>query len=131
MIHLYRHREATPCGKRAGCKASPWRHPGTRVAFDCTGSLDPADTNGVVIITQEQPINVIFALPEVSLDQVLTAIHQNNALPVEAWDRDNQNKLSDGTLLAVDNQLNTLTGTYRDEMVTPAAAKPPAGTVRP
>jgi multidrug efflux system membrane fusion protein len=70
-----------------------------------------ADTNGVVILTQDQPINVLFALPEVSLNQVLQAMRQNPSLAVQAWDRNNTQKLTDGTLLAIDNQLNTLTGT--------------------
>ncbi|HEY4072048.1 MAG TPA: MdtA/MuxA family multidrug efflux RND transporter periplasmic adaptor subunit [Herbaspirillum sp.] len=69
------------------------------------------DTNGVVIITQNQPINVLFSVPEVSLGQVLQAIGQNSSLAVEAWDRNNSKKLADGKLLAIDNQLNTLTGT--------------------
>lgn len=69
------------------------------------------DANGLVIITQNQPINVVFALPEVSLDKVLRAMRQNPALKVEAWDRNNLHKITDGTLLALDNQLNTLTGT--------------------
>jgi multidrug efflux system membrane fusion protein len=69
------------------------------------------DATGLVVITQNQPINVLFALPEVSLDQVLQAMRQNNALAVEAWDRDNRSKLSDGKLLAIDNQLNVATGT--------------------
>jgi multidrug efflux system membrane fusion protein len=70
-----------------------------------------SDTNGVVVITQNQPINVVFALPEVSLSQVLQAMGHDSALNVEAWDRDNRNKLADGSLLAIDNQLNTGTGT--------------------
>lgn len=69
------------------------------------------DTNGLVVITQNQPINVIFALPEISLSQVLQAISQDSALKVEAWDRDNRHKLADGSMLAIDNQLNTGTGT--------------------
>jgi multidrug efflux system membrane fusion protein len=69
------------------------------------------DTNGVVIITQDQPINVVFSLPEVNLDQVLQAMRETPALKVQAWDRNNARKLADGTLLAIDNQLNTLTGT--------------------
>ncbi|HEY4319255.1 MAG TPA: MdtA/MuxA family multidrug efflux RND transporter periplasmic adaptor subunit, partial [Herbaspirillum sp.] len=69
------------------------------------------DANGVVIITQNQPINVLFALPEVNLNQVLDAMRQNPTLKVEAWDRNNQHQLADGDLLAIDNQLNTLTGT--------------------
>lgn len=70
-----------------------------------------SDTNGIVIITQTQPINVVFAIPEVSLSQVLAAYQQNNAMGVESWDRDNRNKLADGNLLAIDNQLNVATGT--------------------
>jgi multidrug efflux system membrane fusion protein len=70
-----------------------------------------SDTNGVVIITQNQPINVIFSVPEVNLGQVLQAIGQSSSLGVEAWDRNNSKKLADGSLLAIDNQLNTLTGT--------------------
>lgn len=70
-----------------------------------------SDTNGVVVITQTQPINVLFSVPEVSLGAVLQASRANPGLTVEAWDRDNRNKLADGKLLAIDNQLNTSTGT--------------------
>ncbi|KUM03558.1 MdtA/MuxA family multidrug efflux RND transporter periplasmic adaptor subunit [Chromobacterium subtsugae] len=70
-----------------------------------------SDANGVVVITQTQPINVVFAIPEVSLSQVLQAAADNKQLKVEAWDRDNKHKLADGVLLAMDNQLNTSTGT--------------------
>jgi multidrug efflux system membrane fusion protein len=69
------------------------------------------DANGVVVITQNQPINVVFAVPEVSLDQVLHAMRDNPTLAVQAWDRNNLHKLTDGNLLAIDNQLNVLTGT--------------------
>lgn len=70
-----------------------------------------SDTNGIVTITQEQPINVVFAIPEIDLTQVLKARGANNSLAVEAWDRDNKNKLSTGSILAIDNQLSTDTGT--------------------
>ncbi|POA98178.1 multidrug transporter subunit MdtA [Chromobacterium sinusclupearum] len=70
-----------------------------------------SDANGLVTITQTQPINVVFAIPEVSLTSVLQAARDNRTLKVEAWDRDNKHKLADGTLLALDNQLNTGTGT--------------------
>lgn len=69
------------------------------------------DSNGVVVITQTQPINVVFAVPEASLGQVLQAAQGNKSLRVEAWDRDNRSKLADGRLLALDNQLSTSTGT--------------------
>jgi membrane fusion protein, multidrug efflux system len=71
-----------------------------------------SDSNGLVVITQTQPINVVFAIPEVSLSQVLTAARAaKGKLQVEAWDRDNRHKLADGELLAIDNQLSTSTGT--------------------
>ena len=69
------------------------------------------DTNGIVTITQDEPINVVFAVPEIDLTQVLKARATNPNLTVEAWDRDNKNKLSEGTILAIDNQLSTETGT--------------------
>ncbi len=70
-----------------------------------------SDSNGLVVITQTQPINLVFAVPEGSLDQVLQAKAAHPQLKVEAWDRDRSKKLADGTLLAIDNQLNTGTGT--------------------
>ncbi|SUX53716.1 MdtA/MuxA family multidrug efflux RND transporter periplasmic adaptor subunit [Chromobacterium vaccinii] len=70
-----------------------------------------SDANGLVTITQTQPINAVFAVPETSLASVLQAARADKALKVEAWDRDNRHKLADGKLLALDNQLNTSTGT--------------------
>jgi multidrug efflux system membrane fusion protein len=71
-----------------------------------------SDSNGVVVITQTQPINILFAIPETSLSQVLAANRAaKGKLQVEAWDRDNRHKLADGELLAIDNQLSTTTGT--------------------
>ena len=69
------------------------------------------DANGLVIITQIQPIDLVFAVPETSLSQVLQAKTKNSELQVEAWDRDRSSKLAEGKLLAIDNQLNTATGT--------------------
>jgi len=70
-----------------------------------------SDTSGLVVITQVQPINVVFAVPETSLGQVLQARTVTNQLKVTVWDRDNRNRLAEGTLLAIDNQLNPGTGT--------------------
>jgi membrane fusion protein, multidrug efflux system len=69
------------------------------------------DSTGLVIITQIQPIDLVFAIPEASLGQVLQAKAAASELKVEAWDRDRSNLLAEGTLLAIDNQLNTGTGT--------------------
>lgn len=71
-----------------------------------------SDSSGVVVITQTQPINVLFAIPETSLSQVLAAARAaKGKLQVQAWDRDNRHQLADGELLAIDNQLSTTTGT--------------------
>src|SRR5450830_1932783 len=77
--------------------------------------VDPGNivhASGVVVITQIDPINVVFSVPETSLTNVLTASRDaKGQLKVEVWDRDNQHKVADGMLLAIDNQLNTATGT--------------------
>ena len=78
---------------------------------DLGNIVHSSDTNGIVIITQVQPINVVFAIPEINLSQVLEAYGKDQRLKVEAWDRDNKAMLSEGYLLAIDNQLNTSTGT--------------------
>ncbi|MEA5098454.1 MAG: MdtA/MuxA family multidrug efflux RND transporter periplasmic adaptor subunit [Burkholderiaceae bacterium] len=79
---------------------------------DLGNIVHTTDANGIVVITQVQPINVVFAIPEVSLAQVLQAKSaQKQPLKVEAWDRDNRTKVADGQLMAVDNQLSTSTGT--------------------
>ncbi len=78
---------------------------------DLGNIVHATDTNGIVTITQEQPINVFFSIPEVDLTQLLQAYTGNPKLTVSAWDRENRNLLSEGTLLAIDNQLNTDTGT--------------------
>ncbi len=72
-----------------------------------------SDTTGIVVITQLQPITAIFTIPEDSLPQVLTQLHAGAHLPLQAWNRDKSQKLSDGTLLTVDNQIDPTTGTSR------------------
>lgn len=71
-----------------------------------------ADTNGLVTITQVRPITAVFSLPETALPAILrTEQATNGALRVEAWDQDSHSQLATGTLLAIDNQVNTATGT--------------------
>lgn len=79
--------------------------------IDLGNIVHASDTNGIVTITQEEPINVVFAIPEVDLSSILSAYHKNPQLTVEAWDRDNKQPIAVGQLLAIDNQLNTQTGT--------------------
>jgi multidrug efflux system membrane fusion protein len=65
----------------------------------------------LVVITQEQPITVVFTLAEDSLSSVLARMKQVHTLPVEAWDRAQTTKLAEGKLQSIDNQINTTTGT--------------------
>jgi len=71
------------------------------------------DTSGLVIITQVQPISVIFTLPQDQLPQVFDKLHKGAQLAVEAYDRDNTAKIASGKLLTIDNQIDTTTGTYK------------------
>jgi multidrug efflux system membrane fusion protein len=72
-----------------------------------------ADTGGLVIITQLQPITVIFTIPEDSIPTVLEQLRQGVRLPVEAYDREYRRKLAEGALLSIDNQVDPTTGTVR------------------
>lgn len=73
-----------------------------------------SDPNGLVVITQIQPIAVIFPIPEDSLRSVLKRWKQgDHQLPVEAYDRSGQTKLVTGRLLTMDNQIDPATGTNR------------------
>jgi membrane fusion protein, multidrug efflux system len=72
------------------------------------------DTNGLLIITEIQPIAVIFTLPQDQLPQVFDKLRKGSAnLPVEAFDRDNTAKIASGKLLTIDNQIDVTTGTYK------------------
>jgi multidrug efflux system membrane fusion protein len=71
-----------------------------------------ADPNGLVVITQLQPIAVLFTLPEDSLQEVVQHMNREE-LMVEAYSRDEQTKLATGKLVTIDNQIDTTTGTVR------------------
>jgi membrane fusion protein, multidrug efflux system len=66
-----------------------------------------------VVITQLQPITVIFPIPEDSLPPVLNKLKAGERLPVDAYDREQRQKLATGHLLTVDNQIDPTTGTVR------------------
>lgn len=75
-----------------------------------------SDPNGLVVITQVQPIAALFTLPEDSLQDVIK--HMEKAeLTVEAYSRDNQTKLATGKLVTIDNQIDPTTGTARFKAV--------------
>ncbi len=78
-----------------------------------------SDPNGLVVITQLQPITVIFPIPEDSLPQVLSRLKTGERLPVEVYDRDMREKLAMGSLLTADNQIDPTTGTVRLKAIFP------------
>jgi len=78
-----------------------------------------SDPNGLVVITQLQPIAVIFPIPEDSLPQVLTKLKAGEHLSVEAYDREMRQKLAVGSLLTADNQIDPSTGTVRLKAIFP------------
>ena len=71
------------------------------------------DTNGIVTITQLDPITVVSAVPEVAVPALLKRIREGGDVPVEAWDSGLKNLLVKGRLLSTDNQIDTSTGTLK------------------
>jgi multidrug efflux system membrane fusion protein len=71
------------------------------------------DTTGIIVITELDPIAVLFTLPEDSLQQVLARLRGGATLSVEAWDRDLKTHITNGKLLTVDNRIDPTTGTVR------------------
>jgi multidrug efflux system membrane fusion protein len=81
---------------------------------DVGNIVHAADTTGLLVITQLQPISVIFTLPQDQLPQVMSKLHGGGPqLAVEAWDRDDSNKITSGKLATIDNQIDVTTGTYK------------------
>ena len=71
------------------------------------------DATGLLVITQLQPITVLFTIPEDHLPPVLHKLKAGERLPVEAFDREQKRRLATGSLLTVDNQIDPNTGTVR------------------
>ena len=80
---------------------------------DAGNIVHAADTGGLVIITQLQPITVIFTIPEDSIPAVLEQLRRGVRLPVEAYDREQRKRLAEGALLTIDNEVDPTTGTVR------------------
>lgn len=75
--------------------------------------VSTGDTTGIVVIAQMAPISVVFTVPENELRTLVDAVAKNPSLKVRAFDRDNVTALADGTLAALDNQLDATTGTVK------------------
>src|SRR5262249_48948363 len=70
--------------------------------------IHAGDANGIVVITQLQPITVVFPIPQDDLPPVLARMQGGAKLPVEAWDRQQRELLDQGELASVDNQIDAL-----------------------
>src|SRR6266481_3120987 len=80
---------------------------------DIGNIVHASDTGGLLVITQLQPIAVIFSLPQDQLPQVASKLRNGEQLIVDAFDRDATTKIESGKLLTIDNQIDTTTGTYK------------------
>ncbi|OAT23485.1 putative RND efflux membrane fusion protein [Buttiauxella gaviniae ATCC 51604] len=80
---------------------------------DVGNQISSSDTAGIVVLTQTHPIDLIFTLPEGDIATVVKAQKAGATLSVEAWDRTNKQKLSSGSLLSLDNQIDVTTGTIK------------------
>jgi len=101
-LQLAYSRVAAPIGGRIGLRQ-----------VDAGNIVRSSDANGLVVITQLQPITVIYTIPQDNLQVVLKRIQSGERVPVEAFDRDQKTKLGSGVLLTVDNQIDTTTGTVK------------------
>ena len=72
-----------------------------------------SDATGLAVIAALQPINVTFTIASDDIQQVLTRSRSGQKLAAEAWDRDQRKRLAEGSLVAVDNQVDPATGTVR------------------
>ncbi|BBV75574.1 multidrug resistance protein MdtA [Raoultella planticola] len=102
QLQLNWSRIAAPIDGRVGLKQ-----------VDIGNQISSADTTGIVVLTQTHPIDVVFTLPENDIATVVQAQKAGKPLQVEAWDRTNKQKISEGSLLSLDNQIDATTGTIK------------------
>ena len=77
------------------------------------GNLMQANSSTIVVVTQMQPMSVLFTVPEDSLSEVLQRLRSGQKLAVDAFDRSLTNKIASGTLSNSDNEIDTTTGTLK------------------
>jgi multidrug efflux system membrane fusion protein len=80
---------------------------------DPGNTVQASGTNPLVVITQIQPITVVFTVAEDSLGQIEQQLKNKAKLTVDAYDRTALKKIAGGTLISVDNQIDTTTGTVK------------------
>ncbi|MGG6428671.1 efflux RND transporter periplasmic adaptor subunit [Acetobacter ghanensis] len=82
-------------------------------AVDQGNYVAAGQSGGLAILTQMQPISVIFTLPQDQLPEVFEQLQARKSLPVSAWNSANTQKIADGTVSTLDSQIDTATGTVR------------------
>jgi multidrug efflux system membrane fusion protein len=102
QLQLTYSRITAPVGGRLGLRL-----------VDVGNIVHATDTGGLVVLTQLQPIAVVFTIPEDGQPRVMQALRGGTPLPVEAWDRAQAHQLATGALLAVDSTIDVTTGTVR------------------
>jgi multidrug efflux system membrane fusion protein len=107
-LQLTYSRITAPIGGRVGLRL-----------MDAGNIVHANDPGGLVVITQVQPITVVFPIPEDSLPSLLARVKKGARLTVEAFDREQKQKLASGELLTVDNQIDPTTGTVKLKAVFP------------
>lgn len=101
-INLGYTRIVAPVGGRVGLRQ-----------VDIGNMLTAGQTNGVAVITQEQPMSVLFSVPEDNIDAIMARVSAGAKLRVEAYDRSQTDKIATGTLATVDNTVDVTTGTVK------------------
>ncbi|MCW7761043.1 MdtA/MuxA family multidrug efflux RND transporter periplasmic adaptor subunit [Photorhabdus luminescens] len=81
--------------------------------IDIGNFISSGNNSPIVVITQTDPVDVLFSLPENDISAVLQAQKTNHDVVVSAWDRNNQQQLAAGKLLSIDNQIDAATGTIK------------------
>ncbi|PQQ25896.1 multidrug transporter subunit MdtA [Photorhabdus luminescens] len=81
--------------------------------IDVGNFISSGNNSPIVVITQTDPVDVLFSLPENDINAVLQAQKANRNVVVSAWDRNNQQQLAEGKLLSIDNQIDAATGTIK------------------
>lgn len=121
---LVRQMEGTVAASRAARDAAQLQLSYTRITAPISGRLGlrqadrgnvvaPGDAAGIVTITQVRPIDAVFSVPEALLPQITPRLAAKAPLPVELWDREMRRRLATGAVSALDNAIDSSTGSIR------------------
>lgn len=80
---------------------------------DLGNVVRPGDAQGLLTISQTQPVNVVFAVPDAHLPRITSQVQSGATLPVDAWDRDLRKQLAVGKVSSTDNAIDASTGTIK------------------